>query len=142
MEVLPELIGVGALALVAALVIGLFLSRQRALTRRVGSFVCAVRPEGAASGPWVEGVAQYGRAELRWWRSFSLAPRPRLVWPRDHLEILERTVLDEMDELGRPMIRARIRVGAVGYEIRLSSAPYAGMVSWVEAGPRTVGSSS
>ena len=139
MEVLPELIGVGVVVLLVALVIGLFLSRQRALTHRVGSFVCSVRPDGAAASPWVEGVAQYGRAELRWWRSVSLSPRPRLTWRRDHLEILERTVLDEMDELGRPMVVARIRVGATGYVIRLSSAPYAGLVSWLEAGPRTFG---
>jgi len=139
---LPELIGVSALALALALVVGLLISRQRALTRRVGSFVCAVRAAGAGDEAWVDGVARYGASDLRWWRALSLAPRPARTWKRDSLEIIERTVLDEVDELGRPLVRAHLSAAGTSVEIKLSSAPYAGLVSWLEAGPRTVGSSS
>jgi len=138
-ELLPELIGLGVVALLAAFLIVLVVSRQRTLTHRVGSFVCSVRPLAVPAVPYVDGVAQYGAHHLQWWRALSFAPRPALAWPRDELEIVERTVLDEVDELGRPLVRAVVRVGAQTFEIRLSSAPYSGLVSWLEAGPRRVG---
>ncbi len=141
MEFLPELVGLSVLVLLVVLLIVLIVSRQRALTHRVGSFVCAVRAASQPAGPWVDGVAQYGARHLRWWRAISLAPRPALVWPRDGLEIVERVVLDEVDELGRPLVRALVRVGGESFEIQLSSAPYSGLVSWLEAGPRRVGMS-
>ena len=141
MEFLPELIGLGVLALAVVLLVVVIVSRQRALTHRVGSFVCAVRPEEHPAGPFVDGVAQYGAHHLRWWRALSFSPRPALSWPRDGLEIVERTVLAEVDELGRPLVLARVRVGGASFEIQLSSAPYAGLVSWLEAGPRVVGTS-
>jgi len=140
-EAVPTLIGLGILSLLVVLLVGLFLSRQRALTQRVGSFACAVRT-AQANDPWVDGIAQYGSAELRWWRALSLVPRPARSWPRDRVEIVERLVLETTDGWGRPMVRARVRVGDTDLEIELSSAAYSGLISWLEAGPRTVGTPS
>ena len=141
MEPVPALIGLGVLTLIVVVLVGLFLSRQRTLTQRVGSFGCAVRTD-ASTATWVDGIAQYAATELRWWRALSLVPRPARSWPRERVEIVERVVLETTDGWGRPMVRARVRVGDTSFEIELSSAAYSGLISWLEAGPRTVGTSS
>ncbi len=142
MELVPALIVFGVVLLVVALAAGLFVSRQRALTQRVGSFVCEVRPDPPGGASWDGGIAQYGTGQLLWWRAFSLSPRPARSWPREGLDLVDRTVLDEVDELGRPMVRARVEVAGTRFQMVLSSAAYSGLVSWLESGPRRVGSVS
>ena len=128
------LVGIGGL---------LWLSRLRALTRRVGSFQCRLfeAPDDARSA---RGVAHYGSAPLYWWRRTSVLPRPARTWSRGSIEVLERTVLPLVP--GRPQaVVARCRVapvtGGAVREIRLqmSADAYAGFTSWLEATPSRVG---
>ncbi len=82
-----------ALAVAVALVVagGLWLSRTRTLTRRVGSFACLLAER--EGGPWRAGIAQYGRVRMYWWRRASLVPRAASVWQRQGLVVLERRAL-------------------------------------------------
>jgi len=138
MELVAALVGMGAVLLVVAVVVvaGLYVSRVRALTLRVGSFPCRLRTAG---GPGAPGVARYGTARLVWWRMLSLSPRPADTWRRDRLDLVERVALDEVDDLGRSMVLVSCRHDGEEFELMMSAAAYSGLVSWVEAGPRIVG---
>ena len=131
-----------ALALVAVLCVvgglgGLFWSRQRTLSRRVASFSCLLR-DAVPGGPWRSGVAQYGAGRLMWWTSLSLSPRPARTWNRMHLQLLERTSLDQTDERGRPLLQLRCRHLEENFEVIVSAPACAGLVSWLESAPRQV----
>ncbi|MEV7974324.1 DUF2550 family protein [Cellulomonas sp. NPDC089187] len=114
---------------------GVAFSRWHTLTRRVGSFSCAVR----AGGRLVPGVAHYGARSLYWFTLRSLSFRARRTWARSALSVLERTPLQE----GRPgsplLVRCRVAGGPVGMEetvdLVMSREAYAGLTSWLEAGP-------
>lgn len=137
MDVLAALFGVGVLLLVAAVPVGLFFSRQSTLSRRVGSFSCQLR--AAPQEAWTAGIAQYGASRLIWWRTLSLAPRPAQTWSRSTLQLLERVNLDQKDEQGREQVMVRCAHGPDRFEVLLSEQACAGLVSWLESGPRPVG---
>jgi hypothetical protein len=120
------------LALAVLVAAGLAFSRRHSLTRRVGSFACALR----ARGRWVPGIAHYGARHLYWWRLRSLAPRPEHVWPRGAIAVLERRAASgRPDDAAGPLL-VRCRVGA-GDEVELTMTreAYAGLTSWLEAAP-------
>ena len=134
-DLLPAALALLAVLCVAGGLGGLYLSRQHTLTRRVASFGCLLRdaPSGVA---WRAGVAQYGAGRLMWWTSLSLSPRPARTWSRAHLELLERTQLDQADERGRPLLRLRCRHQGEEFEVIVSAPACAGLVSWLESAPR------
>lgn len=121
-----------ALLLLAALLVllGAGVSRWHTLTRRVGSFSCALRT-GARTAP---GVAHYGARSLYWWRLWTLAPRPEHVWPRAGTSVVERHALDGSQGLRGPLL-VRCRVGEQDVELVMSPEAYAGLTSWLEASP-------
>lgn len=136
-DVLPAALALAAVLCVVGGVGGLFLTRQRALSRRVASFGCLLRaapPEGA----WRSGVAQYGAGRLMWWTTLSLSPRPARTWSRAHLELLERTPLGQTDECGRPLLEVRCRHLDEVFDVVVSAPACAGLVSWLESAPRHV----
>ncbi|MCC2334520.1 DUF2550 family protein [Cellulomonas wangsupingiae] len=136
---------VASSVLLVAVVGGVWLSRTRALTRRVGSFQCRLVEVPAGEGaPGARGVAQYGAASLYWWRRASVVPRPARTWSRGSIVVVERTVLPLVP--GRPQaVVAHCRVvpaaGGAEREIRLqmSADAYAGFTSWLEATPWRAG---
>jgi hypothetical protein len=126
------------LLLVAVGVLGLFLSRQTTLSGRVGSFTCGLRSLDAGAA-WSSGIAQYGTGRLLWWRVLSLAPRPARSWRRTELALLERSDTGERDQRGQRVLRVRCRHAEETFELMMSEAACAGLVSWLESGPRPVG---
>ena len=140
MEAAAE-ITMGVLLLAAALLVGLYVSRQRTLSRRVGSFTCLLRPDGT-DGQWTAGTAQYGVDRLDWWCTLSLSPRVARSWLRAELALLERVPLDQVDHTGRPMMKVSCRHRDETFQLTLSVAACAGLVSWLESGPRRVGQRS
>ncbi|ADG73979.1 Protein of unknown function DUF2550 [Cellulomonas flavigena DSM 20109] len=133
-------------SLLAAVVVvaGLWLSRTRTLSRRVGAFQCILVELHRGESSAARGVGQYGSMTLYWWRRYSIVPRPARVWSRSSIEVLERTVLPLV--AGRPQaVVARCRVvpssGGPSREITLqmSADAYAGFTSWLEATPSRVG---
>jgi len=131
------LLTLAALLVLAVLGSGLWLSRTRTLSHRLGSFSCSLarRPEG----PWARGIAQYGVRRLYWWRLASILPRARHVWSRPRIVVVSRTPLPSPD--GRPRI-VLVHCQVAGEtsaptEVYLQMSPeaYAGLTSWIEATP-------
>lgn len=133
------LFGLAAVLLVVGGILALYVSRQRTLTRRVASFSCTLNSGEAVSRVWQPGVAQYTQERLLWWRTLSLSPRPARAWSRSRLELVERIPLDTDDEEGRPLLLVHCRHEADLFQIMLSAPAYAGLVSWLESGPRRLG---
>ena len=133
-----------SLLAVAAVVGGLWLSRTRTLSRRVGSFSCILVELHPAESTPARGVGQYGSMTLYWWRRYSIVPRPARVWSRSSIEVLERTVLPPVP--GRPqavVARCRVALSSDGRQqeitLQMSADAYAGFTSWIEATPSRVG---
>lgn len=120
----------GALLLVAALLMVLYRRRIAALGGRVGSFVCALRPEHGHGEP-LAGIAQYGVGRIDWWRTASLSPRPRRTWHRSKLVVINR--VEDPQRPGKLLVRCQH--GSEEFELSLSHAACAGLVSWLEAAP-------
>jgi hypothetical protein len=130
---------VGALLLLAAVVpLVMIGSRHTALRRRVGSFDCAVRASGRpdAVSP---GVAQYATGRLLWWQLRSLSLRPARVFSRSELVVLDRQVTGRTDATGDVVLRVRCTHRGQPVELQMSRAACSGLVSWLEAAPRSVG---
>ncbi|MBC7290887.1 MAG: DUF2550 domain-containing protein [Actinotalea sp.] len=117
----------------------MFWSRQSTLSRRVGSFACGLRTDGASERPWSNGIAHYAHDRLVWWRVLSLSPRPAATFSRSELTLVERVELEEVDERGQPLLLVRCVHGEDTFEALISAPACAGLVSWLESGPRPVG---
>ncbi|EYR63545.1 hypothetical protein N866_19900 [Actinotalea ferrariae CF5-4] len=139
MELSGALIVLGLLLLLLAVVLAMFWSRQTTLSRRVGSFSCGLRPDTSSDRPWTTGIAHYTSSRLVWWRVLSLSPRPAAAWSRDELTLVERVPLGEVDERGRQMLLVRCVHGSDAFQVLMSAPACAGLVSWLESGPRPVG---
>ena len=135
---LTALLAIGSALLAVGVVVGLYVSRQRTLSRRVGSFTCLMRPEGP-DGSWTAGTAQYCADRLDWWRTLTLTPRPARSWLREELALLERAPLGQVDHTGRPLMQVSCRHRDETFQLTLSVSACAGLVSWLESGPRRVG---
>lgn len=138
MEVVATLLGLGSVLLLLGGFLGLYVSRQRTLTRRVASFACMLNTGEEIKRMWQPGIAQYTRENLLWWRTLSLAPRPARSWSRLRLELVERTPVGQVDEAGRPLLLVQCRHDDEAFQIMVSAAAYAGLVSWLESGPRPI----
>ena len=120
----------GALLLCVVFLVALYRRRLAALAGRVGSFVCALRPEQGHGEP-LTGIAQYGVGRIDWWRTASLSPRPKQTWERSELVVLHRVV--DPHRPGKVLVRCQHRGDE--FELSLSNAACAGLVSWLEAAP-------
>jgi hypothetical protein len=131
----PTLLTAALVCVLLAVVVvgGLWFSRTRTLSHRVGSFRCAVGR--TVSGPWSGGIAQYGAERLYWWRRTSLAPRPAHRWERRGLTVLERVDAGN----GDVVVTFRTSGSSRGYLLMTREA-YAGLTSWIEATPSRIDS--
>jgi len=137
------LLALGVPALLAVVVVALWVSRTRTLALRVGSFSCSLGR--TPDGPWARGVAQYGRVRLYWWRRMSLRPRAALVWDRSQIVVLERRVLPAGAGEGSGIVLVRCRVSreptrSSEVTMQMSVDAFTGFRSWLEATPTRVGS--
>ena len=90
-----------------------------------------------AGNSWQMGVCRYADKHLEWLRLFSLSPRPRYRFRRSALELQGWRQPTEAE-------RAKIQPGAIVVMLRhdkqelllaMSFDVYAGLSSWLEAGP-------
>jgi hypothetical protein len=152
-------LGLSALVLI---LVAILASRFRALTRRIGSFECAVR-QGASLQP---GVAHYAVGRIEWYRVWSLSPRPVTQWKRQGFVLVSRTAIEPAGKAARPdaavvpetagaateareekaggkalatdpnqQYAVSVTVDGVPVEMVMSSRAYAGLASWLEAAP-------
>ena len=61
------------------------------ITRTGGTFDCSLRlGQGSYGKGWVLGIGRYSGERLEWYRVFSYATRPRRVFSRRDLHVVER----------------------------------------------------
>jgi hypothetical protein len=135
---------IAVLDLVAALVLLVLLGliclalRRRFLTRRGGTFDLSLRLRPTTHGKgWSLGIGRYDGDRVEWYRVFSYAARPRRVFDRLNLEILDRRPPSgaEVFSLLSGAVIVRCRHDGEDVEFALSPDALTGFLSWVESAP-------
>jgi hypothetical protein len=123
-----------ALFLLLLLTLLAFGLRRYQLRRALGTFDASIC---MLPGSWQMGVCRYADKHLEWLRLFSLSPKPRYRFRRSALELQGWRQPTEAE-------RAKIQPGAIVVMLRhdqqelllaMSFDVYAGLSSWLEAGP-------
>jgi hypothetical protein len=87
---------------------------------------------------WAPGLGRFVGNELRWYRMFSLDPRPRRVLSRGDLVVIDRRPPEGAERVGMPPRWVVVQCkGDSGGPIELALAESAlnGFLSWLEAAP-------
>lgn len=129
-------IAVGVLLLVLAL-LSVFL-RRSLLMRGRGSIALYVRVSTLIYGRgWAPGFGRFAHDELRWYRMFSLFPRPRRVLSRRGLAVESRRAPAGSERLALPIDWVILRCTSHHAPVEIAMAPSAvnGFLSWIEAAP-------
>ncbi|TQN32603.1 uncharacterized protein DUF2550 [Haloactinospora alba] len=133
------------LALLALALLGLVAVtlRRMVLEHGGGAVECYVR-EPSPRSPWRIGFGRYGADELRWYRIFSLWPRPTVELSRRGLTVLGRRSPTSRD---LAELTSDVTVLEVGWsvegtppteaslEIAMSEGALTGFLSWLESRP-------
>lgn len=130
-----------ALALVLVLLVPVvFLGvRRRWLSRQGGLFDCSVRLSAKSPGAgWALGVARYSGDNLEWFRVFSVALRPRLIFPRSQARAGAQRDPDPIESVflydEQRVLTLELADGS-SWELAMSSASLTGLLSWLESAP-------
>ncbi|MFC4337342.1 DUF2550 domain-containing protein [Salininema proteolyticum] len=129
---------IAGLVLLAAVCLAATYSRRRILTRDAASVAMAARIHARAPGRgWAPGYAVYAGPEVRWYRMFSLSPRPRFVLRQGDLMIIERREPEAGEELMFPDgVRLLVcKTSDKSVELAMSQSALTGFSSWSEAAP-------
>jgi len=126
------------LVILLLLAVILFALRRRLLQRHVGTFDCSVRLDGGApDAGWVFGIARYAGDCVQWYRVFSYSPRPREVITRNEIEVVERRIPEDHEEL--ELLSGAIVLACTQHgrpiELAMSEDALTGFLSWLEAAP-------
>ncbi|MFD0818289.1 DUF2550 domain-containing protein, partial [Micromonospora zhanjiangensis] len=135
MEVL-EGAGLGILFLVVVTV-ALFV-RRALFSRRGGIIRLSVRVTTLLDGRgWSPGFGRFRDDELRWYRMFSLALRPKRVLSRQGLVVERRRLPEGQERLSMPAdwIILRCTSYQAPVEIAMARSTVTGFSSWLEAAP-------
>jgi hypothetical protein len=128
----------GALLTVLLLYTVALLVRRRWISRNGGTFELSVRVRpGRAGRGWILGVARYTDDGLEWFRIFSLAFRPRLVYRRADLSYVGRREAEGVEAYslysGHIVVSCRTPAGPL--EVAMSPAALTGFLAWLESAP-------
>jgi hypothetical protein len=131
-----EAIGLGVLVLLAGLVV-LFV--RRALVVGLGGTIkLSLRLSTLVDGRgWSPGFARFVGDELRWYRLFSFAIRPRRVLSRRGLAVESRRSPSGPERLALPpeWVILRCTSHHAPVEIAMARSTVTGFLSWLEAAP-------
>ena len=136
-----EIIAFGALLTVAFLV--LIFVRRWLLVRGGGSIELYLRLSTlVADRGWAPGFGRFVGDQLRWYRLFSLVPRPRRVLSRLGLAVESRRIPTGSERLTLPPEWVILRCTSHHAPVEIAMAPTAvtGFLSWIEAAPRRAAS--
>ncbi|WP_309072215.1 DUF2550 domain-containing protein [Arthrobacter sp.] len=116
------------------LVIGAFCLRRYQLRTALGTFDASIRLPNKG---WRVGVCRYTDKHLEWLRLVSLSPRPRHRYLRSSLELKGRRAPTEAEKAAIPADAVVVTLSYEGTEVLLAMKfdVYAGLSSWLEAGP-------
>lgn len=136
MEIVLRVIGIGALILLA--VFALLFLRRYVIARLSGTIRLYVRVSTLVAGRgWAPGFARFAGDQLRWYRLFSLAVRPRRVLSRLGMVVESRRAPTGSERLSLPpdWVILRCTSHHAPVEIAMSPLTVAGFLSWLEAAP-------
>jgi hypothetical protein len=132
----------GVLAALLAMSLLMLAGRRRWLNRLGGTFSCSLRLRMSTPGAgWVLGVGRYSEGILEWFRTFSYSLRPRVVFPRRNVRVLETRMPDPVEAValnaGEKVLRIEMQDGHVEteWELAMSQESLTGLLSWLEAAP-------
>jgi hypothetical protein len=131
-----EVFGICVVALVALLFIIFF--RARLFMQGGGTIRLQVRVSTMVPGRgWSTGIGRFHGGELRFYRMFSLALRPKRVLDRGDLVIEERRMPEGPERLTMPGHWIVLRLSTHGdrLEIAMAESTVTGFLSWLEAAP-------
>ena len=95
--------GIGIGVLVVLLAVGVLFVRRALVTRSGGIIRLSVRVTTMLDGRgWSPGYGRFVNHELRWYRMFSFAIRPKRVLSRDNLVVDLRRLPEGQERLGMP----------------------------------------
>jgi hypothetical protein len=125
---------IAACFLLVVLTLCLFGVRRFQLRRALGTVDASI---GSANNRWRMGVCRYQESDLEWFRLLSLSPRPYLRMRRSSIELIGRRKPTEV-ELTK--VQPDVVIVTIEYEGRevllaMKFEAYAGLSSWLEAGP-------
>jgi hypothetical protein len=141
-----EAVGIVLLILLGALV--LLFARREIIVRRGGTIGMSMRLTTYVPGRgWAPGLGRFTGDELRWYRLFSLGPRPRRVLVRYDLRVEERRPPEGPERLSMPegwvVLRCTAerrsaysrRPASEQVELALAESAVSGFLSWIESAP-------
>ncbi|RCV56158.1 DUF2550 domain-containing protein [Marinitenerispora sediminis] len=151
-----------ALLVLVLLALGSVIVRRFVLQRGGGAVECYLRSGAAGRHVWRIGCARYGTEELRWYRIFSLWPRPTAELSRRGLVVMGRRTptAEDLRELTPDLVviqvgwvsgraaaeleparaaggpdAARAGVERPAYELAMTEGALTGFLSWLESMP-------
>lgn len=130
-----EWIGVGVL-IVLAVVAALF--ARRAVMAGAGTIKLNLRVSTMLDGRgWSPGFGRFAGDELRWYRMFSFAIRPKRVLTRNGLVVERRRHPEGQERLTMPgdWVILRCLSHQAPVEIAMATSTVTGFMSWLEAAP-------
>ena len=136
MRAIEELVA-GGLLLVVVLAV-LVLVRQRWIQSSGGTVELSLRLKRPGHGRgWVNGIGSFAGDELRWYRVFSLSPRPRRVLSRRDLQVLRRRDPSGAEHLAllKGAVVMECSVGERPVELAMQPSAVTGFLAWLEARP-------
>ncbi|MBX6749168.1 MAG: DUF2550 domain-containing protein [Micromonosporaceae bacterium] len=141
-----EAAGLALLILPLALI--LIFARRSLISRRGGTIGMSMRLSTYVPGRgWAPGIGQFTADELRWYRLFSLSPRPRRVLLRHTLSVEERRPPQGPERLSMPEGWVVLRCSGgrrSAYsrrsvpdqvELALAESAVTAFLSWIESAP-------
>jgi Protein of unknown function (DUF2550) len=131
-----EIIGIGALLLLF-FVVALFV-RRAVVARAGGTIRLSLRVSTMRDGRgWSPGYARFVGDDLRWYRMFSFAIRPKRVLSRRDLAVESRRLPEGQERLSMPADWVILRCTHHGapVEIAMARSTVTGFSSWLESSP-------
>ncbi|MCX5120729.1 MULTISPECIES: DUF2550 domain-containing protein [Micromonospora] len=128
--------GIGVVVILGAL---LTLFVRRALVTRSGGIIrLSVRVSTMLDGRgWSPGFGRFAGEELRWYRMFSFAIRPKRVLSRKGLAVERRRLPEGQERFSMPAdwVILRCTSNHAPVEIAMARSTVTGFLSWLEAAP-------
>lgn len=127
-----------ALPLLAVLLLVAVALRRRWLQSAGGTVELCLRLTRQRHGHgWSTGVGYFDGDDLRWYRVFSLSPRPRRVLPRRELLVVARRSASEPERLALPegAVVMECTVGGGPVDLAMQPSTVTGFLAWLESRP-------
>lgn len=124
---------VGIVLLACAALLLAMVARRRMLARPGGTLEMSLR----LGRHWMFGIGRYEGDRIAWFRTFSLAPRPRHALPRAALTVVARRSPHgaEVVHVVRDAVIVECTLPGGPVDLAMPAAALPGFLAWLEAAP-------